>query len=70
MKGSGWDSPLSARGGSVIPLSVGEGSNVISRYMDYFLLKGVLERERKGTYRFIDPVFKEWLKRKLIPTDL
>jgi len=38
--------------------------------MDYFLLKGAVERERKGTYQFIDPVFKEWLKRKFAPTDL
>lgn len=53
-----------------IQKSIGESSNVISRYMDYFLLKGALERERKGTYRFIDPVFKEWLKRKFVPTDL
>jgi len=53
-----------------IQKSIGESSNVISRYMDYFLLKGVLERERKGAYRFIDPVFKEWLKRKFVPTDL
>lgn len=53
-----------------IQKSIGESSNVISRYMDYFLLKCVLERERKGTYRFIDPVFKEWLKRKFVPTDL
>jgi len=53
-----------------IQKSIGESSNVISRYMDYFLLKGVLERERKGAYRFIDPVFKEWLKRKFVPTNL
>ncbi len=53
-----------------IQKSIYESSNVISRYIEYFLLKGVLERERKGTYRFIDPVFKEWLKRKFIPTDL
>ena len=62
--------PLLARGGSVRPLSVGESCNVISRYMDYFLLKGAVERERRGTYQFIDPVFKEWLKRKFTPTDL
>jgi len=53
-----------------IQKSIYQSSNVISRYIEYFLLKGILERERKGTYRFIDPVFKEWLKRKLIPTDL
>ncbi len=50
--------------------SIGESSNVISRYMDYFLIKGVLEKEKKGRYRFTDPVFKEWLKNKFIPTNL
>ena len=53
-----------------IQKSIGESSNVVSRYMDYFLLKGVLEKEKRGRYRFIDPVFKEWLKNKFIPTNL
>ena len=53
-----------------IQKSIGESSNVISRYMDYFLIKGVLEKEKKGRYRFTDPVFKEWLKNKFIPTNL
>jgi AAA+ ATPase superfamily predicted ATPase len=50
--------------------TIGESSNVICRYMDYFLLKGVLEKEKKGVYRFTDPVFKEWLKRRFVPTNL
>lgn len=41
-----------------------EKSNIISRYMEYFLDKGCLEKEEKGTYEFTDPVFKEWLKRR------
>ena len=53
-----------------IQKSSGEPSNVISRYMEYFLSKGVLQRERKGVYQFTDPVFKVWLKRRFVPTDL
>jgi len=47
-----------------------EKSNVISRYLNYFLLKGVLEKKEKGVYEFFDPVFKTWLKRKYVPTNL
>ena len=53
-----------------IQKSSGEPSNVISRYMEYFLSKGVLRREKKGIYQFTDPVFKVWLKRRSIPTYL
>jgi len=53
-----------------IQKSSGEPSNVISRYMEYFLSKGVLQREKKGIYQFTDPVFKIWLKRRFIPTNL
>ena len=53
-----------------IQKSSGEPSNVISRYMEYFLSKGVLQREKKGIYQFTDPVFKVWMKRRFIPTDL
>ncbi|MEA1947315.1 MAG: ATP-binding protein [Thermodesulfobacteriota bacterium] len=53
-----------------IQKSSDEPSNVISRYMEYFLSKAVLQREKKGVYQFTDPVFKEWLKRRFVPTDL
>ena len=53
-----------------IQKSSGEPSNVISRYMEYFLSKGVLQREKKGIYQFTDPVFKVWLKRRCMPTNL
>jgi len=53
-----------------IQKSSGEPSNVVSRYMEYFLSKGVLQREKKGVYQFTDPIFKVWLKRRFIPTDL
>ena len=55
---------------SEIQKSSAEASNVISRYMEYFLVKGVLEREKKGIYQFIDTVFKEWIRRRFMPTDL
>jgi AAA+ ATPase superfamily predicted ATPase len=53
-----------------IQKSSGEPSNVVSRYMEYFLSKGVLQRERKGFYQFTDPVFAVWIKRRFVPTDL
>ena len=53
-----------------IQKSSGEPSNVVSRYMEYFLSKAVLQREKKGVYQFTDPVFEEWLKRRFVPTDL
>ena len=53
-----------------IQKSSGEPSNVVSRYMEYFLSKGVLQREKKGVYQFTDPVFEVWIKRRLVPTDL
>jgi len=53
-----------------IQKSSGEPSNVVSRYMEYFLSKAVLQREKEGVYQFTDPVFKEWLKRRFVPTDL
>ena len=53
-----------------IQKSSGEPSNVVSRYMEYFLSKGVLQREKKGVYQFTDPVFEVWIKRRFVPTDL
>lgn len=47
-----------------------ESSNVISRCLNYFLLKGVLEKKAKGVYEFFDPIFKTWLRRKCVPTHL
>lgn len=41
-----------------------ENSNVISRYLNYFLEKGIIERKNKGKYHFVDPVYKEWIKYK------
>ena len=44
--------------------AVDENSNVTSRYLNYFMEKGIIERKEKGKYSFIDPVYKEWLKHK------
>ena len=44
--------------------ALGLESNVISRYMVYFLEKGILQRISKGTYTFTDPLFRDWLKRR------
>ena len=45
-----------------------ESSNVVSRYMAYFLDKGILNKQAKGYYEFADPVFLNWLKRRYSPT--
>ena len=47
-----------------------ESSNIVSRYMEYFLDKGILNKQAKGYYEFTDPVFLEWLKRRYAPTFL
>ena len=55
------------------PRRIGKTSilkEVAERLYEYFLLKGVLQREKKGIYQFTDPVFKVWLKESFIPTNL
>ncbi len=61
---------MASQGPQKVQKSSGEPSNVVSRYMEYFLSKGVVQREKKGIYQFTDPVFKEWLKTRLTPTDM
>jgi|LGVE01.1.fsa_nt_gb AAA+ ATPase superfamily predicted ATPase len=48
----------------------GNNSNVVSRYIEYFIDKGVVSKQDKGLYEFTDPVFKTWLKEKYAPTIL
>lgn len=55
---------------SEIQRQIQESTNIISRYLNYFLLKGVLEKKAKGVYVFTDPIFKTWLKRRFVPTYL
>jgi len=47
-----------------ISKAVNENSNIVSRYLSYFIEKGVLEKKEKGRYHFVDPVFEQWLIRK------
>jgi len=35
-------------------------------FIEKLMEKGVLERKTKGIYCFVDPIFKRWLKRKII----
>jgi len=52
------------------PRRIGKTSilkEVAERLYEYL---GVLQRENKGIYQFTDPVFKAWLKKSFIPTDL
>ncbi|MBL7169832.1 MAG: ATP-binding protein [Candidatus Aenigmarchaeota archaeon] len=38
-----------------------EPTNIISRYMYYLIDKGILKKETKGEYIFVDNMFKNWL---------
>ena len=58
-----------------ISRAANENSNVVSRYLSYFIEKGILERKEKGKYSFVDPVFEQWLIRRYgddqgLPTNL
>lgn len=46
---------------SQIAQVMGEGLNIIGRYLRYLEEKGVIRREARGVYRFEDPVFSRWL---------
>lgn len=39
-----------------------ERLNVVSRYLDYLINKGVLYKENRGMYKFEDPIFERWIK--------
>ncbi len=41
-----------------------EGTNVISKYLEYLIIKGMVEKEERGVYKIVDPVFSDWLKEK------
>lgn len=42
-----------------------EGLNVVSRYLGYLSNKGIMVREERGIYKFVDPVFKRWIQEML-----
>lgn len=44
--------------------NLGEGINVVSKYLEYLLLKGLVQKETRGIYRIADPVFEKWLVMK------
>lgn len=44
--------------------NLGEGINVVSKYLEYLLLKGLVQKEMRGVYRIADPVFEKWLVKR------
>lgn len=40
--------------------------NEIKRAIDYLIMKGVIEKTGRGTYRFIEPMFGEYVRRELL----
>ena len=40
--------------------------NVLSRYLEYLVKKGVIAKQNRGIYRFVDPVFEKWIKDILV----
>jgi len=45
---------------------LGQGLNVVGRYLEYLVKKGVIIKENRGVYRFVDPVFEKWVKEILV----
>jgi len=43
-----------------------QGLNVVGRYLEYLVKKGVITKENRGIYKFIDPVFEKWVKEILV----
>ena len=41
-----------------------EGANVVSKYLAYLIIKGMVRKEERGVYKITDPVFSRWLKGK------
>ena len=41
-----------------------EGTNVVSKYLEYLIIKGMVRKEERGVYKIADPVFSSWLKEK------
>ena len=49
---------------SEISRKLEEGANVVSKYLEYLIVKGIVEKEGRGIYKISDPVFGEWVRRK------
>jgi len=41
-----------------------KGTNVVSKYLEYLIIKGMVGKEERGVYKIADPVFSSWLKEK------
>ena len=41
-----------------------EGTNVVSKYLEYLIIKGMVAKQERGVYKIADPVFSDWLKEK------
>jgi len=39
--------------------------NVVGRYLEYLVKKGVVTKQNRGSYKFVDPVFEKWVKEML-----
>ena len=51
-----------------IAKALGENLNIIGRYFEYLIGKGVIIKENRGIYKFTDPVFEKWIKEILSPS--
>lgn len=47
-----------------ISMNMGEGINVVSKYLEYLIAKGLIQKEARGVYKIADPVFEKWLLKK------
>jgi len=41
-----------------------EVANVVSKYLEYLILKGMVEKEGRAIYRIADPVFGDRIRKK------
>ena len=48
---------------SEISRNIEDGVNVVSKYLEYLIVKGIVEKENRGIYKIADPVFGDWIKR-------
>ncbi|MEW6607016.1 MAG: ATP-binding protein [bacterium] len=44
-----------------ISRNLGEGINVVSKYLEYLMTKGLILKQTRGIYKIADPVFEKWL---------
>lgn len=41
-----------------------EEANIVSKYIEYLLVKGIILKQSRGIYKIADPVFEKWLKNR------